>query len=1630
MKNVGIREYTIDRTNKQVKLIMSEFSSIKKQDVTNLMEELGGNLVGREHSKIESRYIDAGARRGMYETWLRTAEGSRENRELRNNISKALESATKEVERQKQLENEDSEKGSFSLPENNSNITELHNAILNQLDTKEILEEEQKLLKEKYGKELLDMDWQDEVDEEVRDKATEIVYNRFVDSEQGKNFLKNYIGNQKPTINEDIYKSVMKSSSQKQNTSSTSKATSETSQDFTTKAKNPTFTSSSYLAKEIQNGITNSLSEVKQNKELYNSIKGGLDEIIKKGSNRAELLMKLGALTDEKITSIARELGEETIDFDKSLNPISLKKYLKDNGDITWGSISRQIRKSIKEIRNDFSEKINTIKEGKIIGEAITEAGNLMKSLGYKDEKINRFLDGYANEYDRNLYSNILDTFIYYSRTLEEIEKTNFSDTKRTNYLIEKRRWDYLHSGKQQTETTKGVSFADMRRNIEKYLGKDIRLKGFRERAYGIYKPIIDEIRVKNISDIDTATHELGHRIDFKELQRASNKIDGMNAELGKLCVRAFGEHYLGNTEATLSEGFAEFVRRFVCDNETTIKEYPITSKFFEQEMNKNKKLQNIVTDLINMVETYVHSNSETMASGMMSVGEATDESMKTFTTKQKIQQGYDKFMTRWFDDMWEAKKLTALYAKQVGSDVYRFNPSENVYNLLRLNKANESRTIDIAKHGFYDEAGNKATKGLGEILEPFENDPKKMMEIRNLLYARRTLDYMVKDLESGLGVTDAINIITNTTDKDIVNAVRDIEEFADYPYKMALAHGMISKEDYIEVKKWNRFYVPLKRVFDEQVNRSTGGKKNASSLISKRTGSLRDVIDPLESIIQNTTFMLDKIAQNDVMKVLESHALDKGVSDFYSTVSLPQKLTATVNMDIFKNVLKEQLGQEFEDLDIDFEAVKNIFSPKLSDDKTMTLTYMDNGTLKAIQFHSKPLYDIFSGELGKAQNFAEWLKAFDNMAGILRSGATAMNVEFAIPNMISDTFVAWVYSDNGFVPVFDTVRGVFDYALADFDFLRDTAKKLKGNKYIDRNNKLYSYYKQSGAQMSTRVGSYRTEVQDYLKEVIGKHATDLYSTDESKVKKAIKSVIEGAKKLPNGIQDVLSILPELSEQATRFEYFKKSYNKYIQKGYSHRDAQLQAGIDTKNSTLDFNRAGTWARSVNRLKAFSNASLQGTYRALEGIKKAPAKTLGKVALIALAYLTLKSALGDDDDELEEVSDQTKRDNYVLKFGNRIIKIKKPQDALTRNVLNFAETLYDVARGKITDYAKAWRNLAEDFVNSLTFLDIDFDKGITENIGSNIVPTGTEPLVESALDHDFYYGNQITPMGTETFGTQNQYNEYTSRTAVALGQTKLAKFLKISPAKIEHIIKGYGAGVAQQILDFTDSIIDKASDDIILPEKAPSEKFILRRFVVDENKNSQSVSDVYDLYDKLNTKDKDSSLGGEPLTAEEAKLFENLKQAKETFSIISKELKEVQSTLNMTSSEKRKRIDELKALRTDTARYYLGKKLINKSNENQIELYEYYPPKDTYKYTPPKGVKVDVTYTEKDKQTYAELCKKYYNESLAKEVQSRTYQQMTEEEKQAKQKSLLTSARNKAKDETSKIVYERNHKGTS
>lgn len=1408
---------------------------------------------------------------------------------------------------------------------------------------------------------------------------------------------------------------------------------------------------------EFRKNLMGTLKLTKDNKnEPIDTLYGELNEMFGEDYFPSNITNETDML--KKIAKVGKSIRTRETKFKKH--------FINEYGEEAWQEILESLEKELQDIREELSYEIDTDdSELKLTPELFTALSNVGIPIEMLEEDKSDWAKGIAQFFS--------DDYKYYEKNLKDIEKQNLeTGTRTTNYILNKRRIDVLLGRVPRNEKYGGgVSPRDIRESIEKSINKKLGIKGFRERAYGIYKPDIDAIRIKNISNIETAIHELGHRIDYKVLKDiVSNESPEFRKELNALSQRAFLNTYdtpemkrltklIAKTKDTiknlekfldvrnnskrinpnskvrlnaksrlekakidlveldeklekaivsdsnkdnLKEGWAEATKRFVADNESFIKEYPETAKYILNEMDNNKSLNKQLTDLITLAEKYVNSTSEEQVAALVSVGEDTD--------KQGKRKFFDQYMYNMHDDLWDIKKWQKNISKAKGQKYYETKAVDNIYTLMRLNKSNEDAIINSLKYGIISDSGVRVSKGITDIIESLDTQEAQML--RNFLVSRRTLDYFARGMESGVQVADAIALINHySKNPKLVQIANDLVEVQNRNLEY-LGKDFIKKEDLKELRKWNRLYIPLKRVFDGKTNSSTGGKQ-LSKLTKERTGSQRDIIDPLESIIQNQALLISKKRNNDLMKKIAQQIEASGYSDIAEEIDPPQALKAEVSLELFKNALEEQ-GIDTDEIDL--EVVTRVFNPKLNDEATMTIGFMDNGKLKALQFKDKNVYDIVSG--GATNEFSNVLLLADKVTGLLRLGATQANLEFALPNVISDTMGAWLYSESGFIPGIDSIKGVIDYMMANYDWANNLVQDTeygKNNKYI------YDLYMQSGATMATRVASYRPEVQDYLKEIFGKNAANVYSKDKKTAEKAVKEIWEALKKTPHTVQDLLTAIPELSEQGTRFANFKKDYTYFKKKGYTHKNAAIQAAINTRDITTDFNRMGNYFRAYNRIKAFSAARAQSIYRFAEALAKQPKKVLSKIAaMVAISIAILKASIDSDRKEYEEIADQTKKDNFIITLPNgEFLKIKKPQGTV-RSIINFFEMMYGVSAGTIpeAEYEKEWNNWLRDTVEENSGIELDLREGrdIFQIVSGSFLPTVLEPIIENAQNVDFYYGNPVVPYGKENLKASEQYDENTSQTAILLGQK-----LNMSPAKIENLITGWFAGVGQQALDISDTLLGKFSDDIPeQPNKNKSEQFITNRFFANPYKNSDSVSIVYEKVENL---EKLVEYG--EATDTEKETLAKLKKATATMKELNKQIKETRNSLKLNAEEKQNKINELQELRTDTARYYLGKELINNQHKNQIELYEYYPASDTYKYEPNKLTKVEVTLTEIDKKKYAEICKEEYEKAMNRVENTSAYKKATEEEKKEMRDSELSKARNKAKEEVSKEIYKRN-----
>ena len=304
---------------------------------------------------------------------------------------------------------------------------------------------------------------------------------------------------------------------------------------------------------------------------------------------------------------------------------------------------------------------------------------------------------------------------------LKEIKKPQKEETYKTNLerssgLIEQK-IKAIEEGKiKRDENAKRVSKEDIRKTIENSINQKLFTKHFREKAYGIYKPSTNTIRLAQRSDFETAIHELGHQIDIKQLDNLSRNADiKVKAELRMLCEKSFPGTYK-EIRTQLEEGFAEATRNFIIDSKSFAADYPNTAYLIQNELEKSPQLNKLFNTLQEQIHDYINMTPKDRVLSNVSFE---GEEQKPKLTKEYIK---DKVIEWVWDDTIPLKRLVEKIAKTKNVKVDNLSPSENIAMSLKLAEGLGDATVSSLRNG-YEENGVKQTKGFSEILKDFDHN-------------------------------------------------------------------------------------------------------------------------------------------------------------------------------------------------------------------------------------------------------------------------------------------------------------------------------------------------------------------------------------------------------------------------------------------------------------------------------------------------------------------------------------------------------------------------------------------------------------------------------------------------------------------------------------------------------------------------------------------------------------------------------------------------------------------------------------------------------------------------------------------------------------------------------------------
>jgi hypothetical protein len=951
--------------------------------------------------------------------------------------------------------------------------------------------------------------------------------------------------------------------------------------------------------------------------------------------------------------------------------------------------------------------------------------------------------------------------------------------------------------------------------NLEKIVGRKAVVAKPKRRALGVYFPGPSKLVIRYFGDVDTTAHEVGHALDdlygIVSDWAAPRKVSPFDDELANFWWYGSSKKTGPKSKLTYkrAEGVAEFIRAWMVNPEATINQAP---KFFAHFR------ATVPADV--MEELRAFGDSIRQWAGATGISQTVSHVRMDMPggIRGKIARMFEKdgygfevsartkvsaAVLDSFAPIWEAIDWVKSL-RDLGPDV----PSKDAKMRLRLLKGIDDTLLDILDNGMVDADMNRVTGGMNWLLEPLDNSShealkadmalvsalvisqrtiergdllqKKADEIVNLTErakalvhsaspdARRELMELVREIKklrksigyegplsgihryvaqrrerlSGVGrgiesdtdvARQTLSELKNIDPKRMVRiheAARRVRSWHSHLLKYLLDKGVISQQQYEEIRKSNQFYASFQRVMEDTGMSVTGGSFGSTQkpgkgmqVIHSFTGSTKRIENPYASLVEQTRKIMYEANRNEAIRLFTDlltpdRGLYQGQPEYLATIG--------------------SLANEGE---------------------KDTITVTRNGHKETWKFHP----DVYRALKGIDEQELPWLaKLFTIPAKILRATVTRFP-DFLIRNFIRDGFTTAILSEHGANPI-DALKAVKDYSAKASDL------RLSGGG-------------QFGWFPTSKEAHYKA-LRHAMKEMVGDKSTILA--------------------LPGTLAAKYDALARGSETVNRIAEYDKAYKHAIASagegglGYSELDARLYAAYQSRD-LLDFAQAGYAMRLLSKFEPFTNAAVQGLYRAARGLGAQSNLTTEQRAAMATGLLTrmvmwtmplviLEQLWNRDDDDAEEEFEKLSAYQKDLFWNFRLghglwLRIPKP----------FEMGMAASAASRAVNYAMGDTNAFEGLAGSAYRSLVPFDEQTMTGPLSNVI--------EMSANRDFFQDRYIVPPYENELGLHRRKNA--KKHASRLGGV-LQDVFRVDARKIDHFIESQFGGFGRAATALSDT----------------------------------------------------------------------------------------------------------------------------------------------------------------------------------------------------------------------------------
>nr|MBC8465649.1 hypothetical protein [bacterium] len=601
------------------------------------------------------------------------------------------------------------------------------------------------------------------------------------------------------------------------------------------------------------------------------------------------------------------------------------------------------------------------------------------------------------------------------------------------------------------------ITIKEIRRSIIEDFGVPLRVGKFRKKVkggerLGMFKIKPEVIRTAEYHDLPTISHELAHFIDkkwnLKGLRERSPELAGLDYDPSK---------------RRTSEGFAEYIRYWVTGSADPTVIAPKFTVKFNEFLDKDNELRTKLNRVKNNITTWREQGAaERLYSQIDFDGKQSIKNFGRFLkrTTYEIRRLLEDDLI--FLDRFERQVMGVKSISGAVRDLI-INPAVSPTALARHSaKTAEARAESMVLDGVFDFSGQDVYKSLVEILRPVRDDIKNFITYG---ISKRSIELHGRAIQPGFDLGDALYFVNKFETEIFKKVHKEFKEFQDRVFQITIDAGVISVKQAEVILSLNVEYIPLKRSFErgeiESAFTGVGNKiAHPGSPIKKIKGSGRAVVNPLQSVIQNTAQIISASDKTRIIRAIVKLVESKeGFGNWVENIPIP-KVPVKITLESMKKSLSD-VGIDV-DNNVDMEQILTFYTNgRQYSGKDNVISFWHDGKMKLYELDPdlyKTLKAIDKVQLPPIIDFI-----FGKPARAVRAGATGYRAGFAlITNPMHDIF--------GMALQTEYARA----ATTPYISMRAIIKRIKGRK----NDKIVKLFKRSGVEFGNFVGIDRKNLQ------------------------------------------------------------------------------------------------------------------------------------------------------------------------------------------------------------------------------------------------------------------------------------------------------------------------------------------------------------------------------------------------------------------------------------------------------------------------------------------------------------------------------------------------------------------------